>query len=155
MKTILAPIDLSDAAAAVASEAGSLAGILGGRVVLLHVVPPPVVINEYAPETERLAEEEKQEAERGMEHWRQRLQGAGVDTETTVLHGPPVSSIVEEATRTNADYIVLGSHGHGALYHLLLGGTASGVIQKSPCPVVVVPTQKVHANPSASHLKTA
>jgi len=62
MKTVLAPIDLSEAAASVISQAGALAGDVGGRVLLLHVVPPPAVINEYAPEAERLAEEEKKKA---------------------------------------------------------------------------------------------
>jgi nucleotide-binding universal stress UspA family protein len=49
----------------------------------------------------------------------------------------------------------MGSHGHGALYNLLVGGTASGVIQKSPCPVVIVPTQKTAAHaPLSQHRST-
>lgn len=146
MKTILAPIDLSDAAAGVTSEARALAGILGGKVHLLHVVPPPVVINEYSPEAERLADEEKQSAELSLEHWQRHLAEAGVEADASLRHGPPVMTILDEAGRTAADYIVMGSHGHGALYNLLVGGTASGVIQKSPCPVVVVPTQRALAH---------
>jgi nucleotide-binding universal stress UspA family protein len=155
MKTILAPIDLSAEAAGVVSEAGAMAGDLGGRVLLLHVVAPPAVINEYAPEAERLAEQERQAAERGLGQWRDRLKSTGVVTDTAVLHGPPVATIVGEAVRTNADYIVMGSHGHGALYHLFVGGTAGGVIQKSPCPVVVVPSLKSEAQQPISKLKTA
>jgi nucleotide-binding universal stress UspA family protein len=150
MKTILAPIDLSDAAAGVTSEARALAGILGGKVHLLHVVPPPVVINEYSPEAERLADEEKLSAEQSLEHWQRRLAEAGVDADSSLRHGPPVMTILDEAARTGADYIVMGSHGHGALYNLLVGGTASGVIQRSPCPVVVVPTQKAVAHAGAA-----
>jgi nucleotide-binding universal stress UspA family protein len=154
MKTVLAPIDLSEAAAGVISQAGALAVDVGGRVLLLHVVPPPAVINEYAPEAERLAEEEKKKAEAAMEQWRQRLKGTGVDAEISVLHGPPVATILGETARANADYIVMGSHGHGALYHLFVGGTAGGVIQKSPCPVVVVPSQRVHPHQPPSQRKT-
>ncbi len=150
MKTILAPIDLSDAAAGVTSEARALAGILGGKVSLLHVVPPPVVINEYSPEAERLADEEQQSAEQSLEYWQQNLKNEGVETEIALRHGPPVATILDEAVRTNADYVVMGSHGHGALYNLLVGGTASGVIQKSPCPVVIVPTQKAVAHAAAA-----
>ncbi len=150
MKTILAPIDLSDAAAGVTSEARALAGILGGKVSLLHVVPPPVVINEYSPEAERLADEEQQSAEQSLEYWKQSLKNEGVEAETALRHGPPVATILDEAVRTNADYVVMGSHGHGALYNLLVGGTASGVIQKSPCPVVIVPTQKAVARATAT-----
>lgn len=155
MKTILAPIDLSDAAAGVTSEARALAGILGCRVLLMHVVPPPVVINEYSPEAERLAEEEKESAEQSLESWQQNLKVTGVDADVALRHGPPVAVILDEAARVNADYIVMGSHGHGALYNLLVGGTASGVIQKSPCPVVIVPTQKTAAHaPLSQHRST-
>lgn len=149
MKTILAPIDLSDAAAGVTSEARALAGILGGKVSLLHVVPPPVVINEYSPEAERLADEEQQSAEQSLDYWKQNLTTLGVEAETSLRHGPPVATILDEAVRINADYVVMGSHGHGALYNLLVGGTASGVIQRSPCPVVIVPTQKAVAHAAA------
>ena len=34
--------------------------------------------------------------------------------------------------------IVVGSHGHGALYHLLLGSVSEGIIRKTTCPVLVV-----------------
>ena len=155
MKTILAPIDLSDAAAGVTTEARALAGILGGKVLLLHVVPPPVVINEYSPEAERIADEEQQSAEQSLGFWQQSLKIEGVEAEVALRHGPPVATILDEAIRTNADYIVMGSHGHGALYNLLVGGTASGVIQKSPCPVVIVPTQKAVARATASNLKAS
>jgi nucleotide-binding universal stress UspA family protein len=117
---------------------------------LLHVVPPPVVINEYSPEAERLADEEQQSAEQSLEYWKQSLKNEGVEAEAALRHGPPVATILDEALRTNADYVVMGSHGHGALYNLLVGGTASGVIQKSPCPVVIVPTQKAVARATAT-----
>jgi len=155
MKTVLAPVDLSSAAADVVSEAGALAGNVGAKVLLLHVVAPPAVINEYAAESERLAEEETLEAERSLERWRERLKGLGMEVEANVLHGPPVATILEEAARTNAKYIVMGSHGHGALYNLFVGGTAGGVIHRAPCPVVIVPGAKTAARVSPSNRKSA
>jgi len=155
MKSVLAPIDLSAVASDVVSQAGALAGNVGARVLLLHVVAPPAVINEYAAESERLADEETREAERSLAHWRKHLNDLGMEAEATVLHGPPVATIIDEAARTNADYIVMGSHGHGALYHLFVGGTAGGVIQKATCPVVVVPDPKAAALHSLSHSKIA
>lgn len=153
MKYVLATVDLSAAAADVVSEAGALAGSVGAKVLLLHVVAPPAVINEYAAESERLADEETREAERSLEHWRQNLRGLGMDAEAAVVHGPPVATILEEAARTNAQFIVMGSHGHGALYNLFVGSTAGGVIHRAPCPVVIVPGPKTaaHAPFSSSH----
>jgi nucleotide-binding universal stress UspA family protein len=155
MKTVLAPVDLSPAAADVVSEAGALAGNVGGRVLLLHVVAPPAVINEYAAESERLAEEETREAELSVERWRGHLEAQGIGAEAAVLHGPPVATILEEAARTDAQYIVMGSHGHGALYNLIIGGTAGGVIHRATCPVVIVPGPKAEARASLSNSNTA
>uniref|UniRef100_UPI0040495246 universal stress protein n=1 Tax=Cephaloticoccus sp. TaxID=1985742 RepID=UPI0040495246 len=50
-----------------------------------------------------------------------------------------MTSIIEQARKSRAAYIVIGSHGHSALYDLLAGSTATGVIKRAPCPVLVVP----------------
>ena len=47
--------------------------------------------------------------------------------------------IIEQAQQLAADYIVIGSHGHTALHDLLAGGTASGVLKRATCPVVIIP----------------
>jgi hypothetical protein len=36
--------------------------------------------------------------------------------------------------------LVLGSHGHGAFYNLIVGSVAAGVIRNSKVPVLVVPS---------------
>src|SRR5581483_8929082 len=56
MKTILAPIDFSTASDAVVEEAGALARAFNGRVVLLTVIQPPVILNEYSALMDNLAE---------------------------------------------------------------------------------------------------
>ena len=56
MKTLLAPVDFSDATDAVVTEAASLARAFGDRVVLLTVIQPPIITSEYAPMMENLAE---------------------------------------------------------------------------------------------------
>jgi nucleotide-binding universal stress UspA family protein len=55
------------------------------------------------------------------------------------VDGHPSAQILDQARRLRADYIVLGSHGHNAIYDLLVGSTAHTVLQKAPCPVVIVP----------------
>jgi nucleotide-binding universal stress UspA family protein len=63
--------------------------------------------------------------------------------EVLALHiqGPTVEKILHEAGEQQAGWIVLGSHGHGALYELLVGSVANGVIKGARCPVVVVPAE--------------
>jgi nucleotide-binding universal stress UspA family protein len=39
----------------------------------------------------------------------------------------------------DADLLVLGSHGHGRLFHAVLGSVAEACIRRALCPVVVIP----------------
>ena len=36
----------------------------------------------------------------------------------------------------------MGSHGHGAIYELLVGSVTEGVLRKARCPVLVVPSER-------------
>jgi len=54
-----------------------------------------------------------------------------------LLHGRPASAIVDEAAAMEADLIVLGSRGHGTIATMVLGSTASEVVDHAPCPVLI------------------
>ncbi len=60
---------------------------------------------------------------------------AGID----ILHGDAVSQILLTADRYNADVIVLGTHGKGAITHTFLGSVADKVLRRSKRPVFVIP----------------
>jgi nucleotide-binding universal stress UspA family protein len=47
-------------------------------------------------------------------------------------------TLIRLAKENSAPALVVGSHGHGQLRDLVLGGTARSVVQHAPCPVVVV-----------------
>ena len=46
------------------------------------------------------------------------------------------------ARETGADLVIMGSHGHGALYHLFTGSVVTGVLRRIDCPVLVVPLRQ-------------
>lgn len=142
MKTILAPIDFSKVSDAVVKAATNLAQAVNGRVVLLHIVQPPVITSEYGAVLANLREIvaiSEQTSQRALAKRLKRLQAAGVNATTAQATGSPVVGILEQAKKTKAAYIVIGSHGHSALYDLLAGSTATGVIRRATCPVLVVP----------------
>lgn len=145
MKTILAPVDFSGATDAVMAEATALARALDGRVVLLTVIQPPAITNEYSALMDNLAEivaaGEKNAAKR-LAQLEADLAAAKIPVETVQLNGPPIRVIVEQAKKIGADYIVMGSHGHTALYDLLVGSTTHGVLMRASCPVVITPGVK-------------
>ena len=62
------------------------------------------------------------------------------DVFSKLTHGEAVPGILNEARKFQADLIVAGSHGHGAVYDLFVGSVAKGILEKSPVPVLVVPS---------------
>lgn len=152
MKTILAPIDFSGVSDAVVNEAATLARALNGRVVLLTVIQPPIITSEYAPMMENLAEitaAGEKAAAKKLADIEQRLQKDMVPAETIQVNGAPVAHIVEQAAKLAADYIVMGSHGHTAVYDLLVGSTTHGVLMRAKCPLVIVPPKE--SKPAKKH----
>jgi nucleotide-binding universal stress UspA family protein len=53
--------------------------------------------------------------------------------------GYPKKEIINTAKQWGADVIVMGTHGHTGLVHLLVGSVAEYVIRHAPVPVLVVP----------------
>ena len=144
MKTILVPVDFSKVSDAVVNEAAALARALDARVLLLTVVQSPAVLGEYASAVDiaEITAAGEKNAARQLDKLADKLKKQLINTERVQLTGPPVMHIIEQAEKNEADYIVMGSHGHTALYDLLVGSTTHGVLMRSKCPVMVVPAVK-------------
>ena len=144
MKTVLAAIDFSPVSQGVLRVATELARAIQGRVLLLNVVQAPSIVTDLAPlvsEVLQFTAEIERGARRHLHRIQKRLAGCGVTVETICCQGFPVATIIAYAKKVEADYVVLGSHGHTAFYDLIAGGTASGVLKRATCPVVVVPAR--------------
>jgi nucleotide-binding universal stress UspA family protein len=145
LKTIVAPVDFSSATDAVVAEAARLAAAMQAQVVLLSIIQPPVITSEYAPLMENMAEitaAGEKAAAKHLGRLQDALQQQNVPSETVQLNGAPIQHIIEQAKKFAADYIVMGSHGHTALYDLLVGSTTHGVLLRATCPVMIVPPSK-------------
>lgn len=150
MKTLLVPLDFSDATGPVLERAAELARLLPAKILLLHIVEPvatyvPVgatmdVIAAAPPIPENT--ESVSSHERRINGLAQPLEAQGIQVEKAAIVGLAVDDIVEQAKQRHADYIILGSHGHGALYHLFSGSVVTGVLKRARCPVIVVPAKK-------------
>ena len=142
MKTILVPVDFSPVTDAIVQEASALARTLPARVVLLTVIQPPLVVSEYGPlmgDIVEITAAGEKHAAKQLARLEEKLSGQSVKTESVQLTGAPIRLIVDQAKKSGADYIVMGSHGHTALYDLLVGSTTHGVLMRAACPVVIVP----------------
>ncbi len=145
MKTLLVAVDFSDVAGSVVAAAAALAQKLAARVVLIHVAAPEPSFVTYEPgpqhERDHRAKTLRKE-HRDLQAMVEDLSKHGVPAEALLVQGATVDKLLEEADRLAADMIVIGSHGHGALYHLLMGSVAEGVLRKTKRPVLIVPGRK-------------
>jgi len=117
--------------------------------VLLHVTEPmasyvPVgasmdVLTPAPPPTEVLDVSVLQER---IDAMAADLRATGCEAQGKAISGLAVDDILEQAVIEKADYIILGSHGHGALFHLFSGSVVTGVLKRATCPVIVVPVRR-------------
>ena len=144
MKTILVPVDFSAATTRVCEAACTLADQIGGRLTLLHVVqPPPVVMNEYyafdAGQMAAAVVSGEKFADRKLAELARLYTKPDRPVEVVRETGQPVPTVLDRAEAMDAAYLVVGSHGHGALYDLFVGSTTQGIPKKAHCPVLVIP----------------
>ena len=137
-KTILHPSDGSPAAALATPHAVEVARIAGARLIGLYVSDTHLMFQMGIHHAE--AEHEiATEAHLVLVAMAAAAAAAGVAFESIVTSGPPAVRILEVARDQQADLIVVGSHGGGALAHLLMGSVSERLLRESTLPVLVVP----------------
>jgi len=142
---IIVSIDYSDTTESVIAEAQKLARAMGAKIWLIHVpiVKPDLLGYETGEGFIRKYVAGRLQNEHHMlQNFSEKLQNEGHEVEALLLPGDPARKILEKANSIKPELIVLGSHGHGAMCHLLAGSVCDDVIKGSDCPVVVVPIKK-------------
>ena len=139
---ILVPTDFSDPAEAALTYARTLAEQFGGTLHLMHVVPEPYVYPwgteiSTMPLVDLLTQSETQASDRLKAlAGESGLPDDRVKTATAI--GTPVDRILQYVADEGIDLVVMGTHGRGAVGHLLLGSVAERIVRRSPVPVLTV-----------------
>jgi len=149
MKTILAAVDFSQITQKVVEGASLFAEAMQAKLILLNVWEPiasymPVgaamdVITAPVP----VEPPDLNLVKERLEQLAAPLRSKGLTVETLVSSALPVEEILNQSKALGASIIVLGSHGHGALFQLFSGSVVTSVLHKSTIPVTVIP---VHGN---------
>ena len=140
LKKILVPIDFSKVSKEALAYAAFLAGQFGAEFILLHVTEKAPIDYLLGPGLmNHLVVPMMKQAEADLAHLAGRLSNAhGAHLTAVVRTGTPYEEICRAARALGADLIVLTTHGHTGLKHVVLGSTAERVVRHADCPVLVV-----------------
>jgi len=142
MQNIIVPIDFSPIAGPVVDLAGTLAECMPAHIWLIHVASPDPDFVGYdaGPQSVRdqVADHLREEHQQ-LQAIAAEMRKAGIETTALLAQGPTAEKILAEAESHEADLIVMGSHGRGAMVRALLGSVSEQVLRKAHCPVIVVP----------------
>lgn len=154
MKSILVPIDFSDVTLKVVKAAIYLAKPFQSHITLMHVEwtePAPEIIDfgagpNLVPPPVRDEPQVTEARKKKLAELEELVTSVGLTSTTIERDGPPVEQILALAESERVDLIVIGSHHHGALYHLFEGGVTEGILGRARCPVLIVPHNATAAN---------
>ena len=142
VKTILVPTDFSENSMLALQQAAQFATKFDAELVLLHVVEtlvyPAVTFGAGASSLPVLAEELHQNASTQMDRVLAEKVPEGIRARGLLREGPAAVEVCAVATEEKADLIVIATHGHTGIKHMLLGSTAEKVVRTAPCPVLTV-----------------
>lgn len=147
MKPVLLATDGSPTAEKATATAIDLARLLGAELVIVSVWD--IAYAGYSamgfapiPMNGDLAKLGEEEARKAITEAVARAEEAGVETRSSVLRGFPVEAICDAAEKFGPQFLVIGSHGWGAMKRALFGSVSTGVLHHATCPVLVVPSAK-------------
>jgi nucleotide-binding universal stress UspA family protein len=145
IKNVLCPVDFSEISQHAFDHAAAVARWYGGRLTLLYVFPnlpvldlPPLVLE--AADRERLIDKMRRMAEHAP--------NVSIDVrvqQAAYIH----DEILAQLDATDADLLVLGTHGRSGFQRLFLGSVTEKVIRKACCPALVVPPRAPDVAPTA------
>jgi nucleotide-binding universal stress UspA family protein len=147
MKNIVAAVDFSNATTGVLEMAASLAKAFGARLSLFHVVEPEPSYTAYGftpdefPALHAYQEEAKRRAAAKMHELLAQVAPDLPGATSRIAEGSPLHALLDYVKESGADFVVLGSHGHGVFASLLLGSVAEGMVRKAAVPTLIVPAK--------------
>lgn len=145
MKTIIVAVDFSNATAGVTQIASELAKSFGADLQLLHVIEPEPGYAAYGftpgefPAMIEFHEEAKRRAGQKLEELLATVRATVPNATSHMVEGSPLHMLLDHVKQSGADFVVVGSHGHGVIASLLLGSVAEGMVRKASVPTLIVP----------------
>ena len=139
-QTLVHPTDFDEPSKEAFRVARSLAGALGVRLVVFHIVPPPAIVTQDGRVS--LDPHTAEPIDLWVEYRTLQADTPKVPVRYAVVVGDKSESrgLLEEKVRELGEgaLVVMGSHGRHGIGRLLWGSKAEEVVRECPCPVLVV-----------------
>ena len=148
MKTIVAAVDFSNATPGVLEAAVKITSAFGSSLHLLHVLEPEPSYTAYGftpdefPAIHLFQEEARKRATIRLQETLAQVAGDVPGATVHLAEGSPLHAVLDYVKKVEADLVILGSHGHGAVAALLLGSVAEGMVRKAVIPTLVIPAHE-------------
>jgi len=141
IQKILVPIDFSDYSKKALKYTINFAKQFNAEIILVYVIEPLMYPADLSmgqmvipQSTVNLSEKSKAE----LEVLAKKEIGDQLNFDIIVKTGKPFIEIIETASETDSDLIIISTHGHTGVEHLLFGSTSEKVVRKAPCPVLTL-----------------
>jgi nucleotide-binding universal stress UspA family protein len=141
IKKVLVPVDFSDYSKSSLRYAVNFAKHFNAELFLVYVVEPMVYPPDFSMGQIAIPSVDVEMDKRAVEELNN-LAGKEIPSElkskVIVKTGKPFVEIIETASAEDIDLIIIATHGHTGIEHVLFGSTAEKVVRKAPCPVLTL-----------------
>jgi nucleotide-binding universal stress UspA family protein len=141
IRKVLVPIDFSDYSKSALKYAVNFAKSFNAEMILIYVVEPIIYPSDFSMGQIAIPtinmEMDKRAAEE-LEKLAKKEISKDLQVKTLVKTGKPFIEIIETASEEDIDIIIISTHGHSGVEHILFGSTAEKVVRKAPCPVLTL-----------------
>ena len=141
---ILVAVDGSDSSNKVYKVAAQLAKICNGKLIIVHVVMPPLPVGSGlfysdASSIDKLRVELEEAGRMLLQNYSEKsINEYKIAVETILARGYPADAIIREADTKGADLIVVGSRGFSGAKQFFIGSVPNSVLHNSNIPVLLV-----------------
>jgi universal stress protein A len=143
IQRILVPIDFSEHSKNALKYAIPFAQQFKASIDVIYIVEPAVYPADFSFGQIGFPNMEDELRVRGSSELENLIRteiSGRVTSRKVVRTGKPFYEINQYASEENIDLIIIATHGHSGMEHILFGSTAEKVVRKAPCPVLVVRT---------------
>jgi nucleotide-binding universal stress UspA family protein len=141
IKKVLVPIDFSDYSKSALKYAVNFSSQFNADIILVYVVEPVIYPPDFSMGQIALPSVNTEwdiKAKEELDKLAKTEIPESVNVTTILKTGKPFLEIIETASEENADLIIIATHGHSGVEHILFGSTAEKVVRKAPCPVLTL-----------------